>query len=97
MTVPVWHFYQSWFPRHLSTDRGLSQEQLKISRILYAAAGVGSLLGGWLSGQFVRRGVAFASSRLRVMLGCACLMPHPLAWLLLRSGNVHHSSKESSL
>ena len=36
---------------------------------------MGSLLGGWFSGQFVKRGVAPASSRLWVMLGCACIMP----------------------
>lgn len=75
ITDPVWYFYQFWFPKYLSADRQLSQEQLKITWIVYAAAGVGSLLGGWLSGQFVNRGVAPASSRLWVMLGCACIMP----------------------
>jgi ACS family hexuronate transporter-like MFS transporter len=75
ITDPVWYFYQFWFPKYLSADRHLSQEQLKITWIVYAAAGGGSLLGGWLSGQFVKRGVAPASSRLWVMLGCACLMP----------------------
>lgn len=75
ITDPVWYFYQFWFPKYLSTDRGLSQEQLKITWVVYAAAGAGSLLGGWLSGRWVKRGVAPASSRLRVMLGCACLMP----------------------
>ena len=75
ITDPVWYFYQFWFPKYLSADRQLSQEQLKITWIVYAAAGVGSLLGGWLSGQFVKRGVAPASSRLWVMLGCACIMP----------------------
>lgn len=75
ITDPVWYFYQFWFPKYLSADRGLSQEQLKITWLIYAAAGVGSLLGGWLSGQFVKRGIAPASSRLWVMLGCAVLMP----------------------
>ena len=75
ITDPVWYFYQFWFPKYLSADRQLSQEQLKITWIVYAAAGGGSLLGGWLSGQFVKRGVAPASSRLWVMLGCACIMP----------------------
>ncbi len=75
ITDPVWYFYQFWFPKYLSTDRHLSQEQLKITWIIYAAAGVGSLLGGWLSGQLVKRGGTPAASRLWVMLGCACLMP----------------------
>ncbi len=75
ITDPVWYFYQFWFPKYLSADRHLSQEQLKITWIVYAAAGVGSLLGGWLSGQLVKRGTAPAASRLWVMLGCACVMP----------------------
>jgi len=75
ITDPVWYFYQFWFPKYLSADRHLSQEQLKITWIVYAAAGVGSLLGGWLSGRLVNRGVAPATSRLWVMLGCACAMP----------------------
>lgn len=75
ITDPVWYFYQFWFPKYLHADRHLSQEQLKVTWIVYAAAGVGSLLGGWLSGRFVKRGVAPASARLWVMLGCACIMP----------------------
>ncbi len=75
ITDPVWYFYQFWFPKYLSADRYLTQEQLKISWAIYAAAGVGSLLGGWLSGRLVKSGMTPASSRLWVMLGCACLMP----------------------
>jgi ACS family hexuronate transporter-like MFS transporter len=75
ITDPVWYFYQFWFPKYLSADRHLSQDQLKITWIVYAAAGVGSLLGGWLSGQLIKRGTAPAASRLWVMLGCAAIMP----------------------
>jgi ACS family hexuronate transporter-like MFS transporter len=75
ITDPVWYFYQFWFPKYLNAERGLSQEQLKITWVIYAAAGVGSLFGGWLSGFLVKRGTAPASSRLWVMLGCACIMP----------------------
>ena len=75
ITDPAWYFYQFWFPKYLNTERHLSQEQLKITWIVYAAAGVGSLLGGWLSGRLVKRGIAPATSRLWIMLGCACLLP----------------------
>jgi ACS family hexuronate transporter-like MFS transporter len=75
ITDPVWYFYQFWFPKYLSADRQLSQEQLKITWIIYAAAGVGSVLGGWLSGRMVKRGAIPAASRLWVMMGCAGLMP----------------------
>jgi len=75
ITDPVWYFYQFWFPKYLHTERGLDQSQLTITWIVYAAAGVGSLMGGWLSGVLVKRQVAPAMSRLWVMLGCACLLP----------------------
>lgn len=75
ITDPVWYFYQFWFAKYLTSDRHLTQEQLKITWIIYAAAGVGSLVGGWLSGRLVSRGMAPARSRMWVMLGCACLMP----------------------
>jgi ACS family hexuronate transporter-like MFS transporter len=71
----VWYFYQFWFAKYLSTDRGLAQSDLTITWIVYAAAAVGSLAGGWLSGVLIKRGLAPAKARLWVMLGCACLMP----------------------
>jgi MFS transporter, ACS family, hexuronate transporter len=75
ITDPVWYFYQFWFAKYLSSDRHLDQEQLKITWVVYAAAGIGSLLGGWLSGLLVSRGMAPVRSRMWVMFGCACLMP----------------------
>jgi MFS transporter, ACS family, hexuronate transporter len=75
ITDPVWYFYQFWFPKYLSADRQLTQEQLKITWVIYAAAGVGSLLGGWLSGRIIKSGATPVASRMWVMLGCAALMP----------------------
>lgn len=75
ITDPVWYFYQFWFPKYLSTDRGLNQEELKITWLIYAAAGIGSLLGGLLSGAIIKRGSTPANSRMWVMLGCALMMP----------------------
>ena len=75
ITDPIWYFYQFWFPKYLSTDRHLSQEQLKITWIIYAAAELGSLLGGWLSGRIIKKGTSAVASRMWVMLGCAVIMP----------------------
>jgi len=75
LTDPAWYFYQFWFPKYLSADRQLSQTQLSVTWLVYAAAGAGSLAGGWYSGRLIRRGRAAADSRMRVMLVCACLMP----------------------
>jgi ACS family hexuronate transporter-like MFS transporter len=75
ITDPVWYFYQFWFAKYLNTERGLSQEQLTVTWVIYAAAGAGSLLGGWISGRLIHRGLGPVRSRLRVMLGCAILLP----------------------
>lgn len=75
LTDPVWYFYQFWFAKYLNTDRGVAQSDLTITWIVYAAAGVGSLAGGWLSGVLIKRGSDPLRARLWVMLGCACITP----------------------
>jgi ACS family hexuronate transporter-like MFS transporter len=74
-TDPIWFFYQNWFPKYLVTARGLTQADVKITWVLFLAAGLGSLVGGWLAGQLVKRGTAPFRARMYVMLGCACFMP----------------------
>lgn len=75
ITDPVWYFFQFWFPKYLASERHLSQEDLKITWIIYAAAGVGSLVGGWYSGKLIKNGKLPVQSRMYVMLACACIMP----------------------
>ena len=75
LTDPVWYFYQFWFAKYLNTGRGLDQGSLTITWIVYAAAGAGSLAGGWASGLLVKNGRSPVQARLWIMLGCACLMP----------------------
>ncbi len=75
LTDPVWYFYQFWFAKYLSSARGVEQNALTITWVVYAAAGVGSLAGGWLSGHLVKKGRHPVSSRLWIMLASACLMP----------------------
>jgi MFS transporter, ACS family, hexuronate transporter len=75
ITDPVWYFFQFWFPKYLSAERSLTQDDLKITWVIYAAAGVGSLFGGWLSGLFIKKGSMAVNSRMKVMFICACIMP----------------------
>lgn len=75
LTDPLWYFYQSWFAKYLVAERGLSQEQVSITWVVFLAADIGSVAGGWLSGLLIRRGRAPVASRLRIMLLCACLTP----------------------
>jgi MFS transporter, ACS family, hexuronate transporter len=75
LTDPVWYFFQFWFPKYLSSERNLSQNDLTITWVIYAAAGIGSLFGGWLSGKLIKNGKMPVKSRMTVMLICACVMP----------------------
>lgn len=85
ITDPVWYFYQFWFAKYLNTGRAVAQSDLTITWVVYAAAGVGSLAGGWFSGLLIKRGVPPVKARLLVMLGCACFMPVS-PWIATVSG-----------
>ena len=75
LTDPVWYFYQFWFAKYLFRDREVAQADLGITWVVFLAADLGCLLGGFLSAWFIRRGTPSATSRLRAMLICACLPP----------------------
>ncbi len=75
LTDPIWFFYQNWYPKYLVSARGFTQADIKITWVIFLFAGLGSLLGGWISGQFIKRGFAVRRVRLYTMLGCALFMP----------------------
>jgi ACS family hexuronate transporter-like MFS transporter len=78
LTDPVWYFYQFWMPKYLHTVRGLSQGEISIMWMIFLASDLGFLLGGFLSGRLIRRGLKASSSRLWVMLVSAALVPASL-------------------
>jgi ACS family hexuronate transporter-like MFS transporter len=93
LTDPVWYFYQFWFAKYLHDERGVSQLGLSITFVIFLAADLGSVGGGWFSGLLVKRGHAAPAARLRIMLLAACVMPLsvfvPLSgwlWLVLAVG-----------
>lgn len=95
LTDPVWYFYQFWFAKYLHQARELDQAALAITWVIFLAADVGVLTGGWLSGRLIQRKITPQASRLWVMLGCAVLMPFsalvPLAgplWVAMAFGMV---------
>ena len=75
MTDAVWYFYQFWLPKYLHDIRGVPQEGLTIIWVVFLAADIGFLSGGFLSGRLVRRGATPPAARLWIMLGCAALIP----------------------
>jgi ACS family hexuronate transporter-like MFS transporter len=84
LTDPVWYFYLFWFPKYLLTVRHLSMGQLaRVGWIVYLAAGIGTLLGGVVSGKLIRRGIIAGFAYRRIMLISAILIPlSPLAGLV---------------
>ena len=75
ITDPVWYFFQFWFPKYLRDVRGLDQKGVAIMWMIFAAATIGFILGGFLSGRLIKRGVIPAAARIWIMLISACLVP----------------------
>ncbi|MEO8126627.1 MAG: MFS transporter [Bryobacteraceae bacterium] len=72
----AWYFYLFWLPKYLYDVRGFDTKSVGYyAWIPYAAAGVGSLTGGWFSSWLLQRGSSLNASR-KITLGLsAALMP----------------------
>lgn len=72
----AWYFYLFWLPKYLYEMRHFDIKQVGyFAWIPYAAAGVGSLSGGWFSSRLIQRGHSLNFSR-KVALGAsAAVMP----------------------
>jgi MFS transporter, ACS family, aldohexuronate transporter len=91
MSDSAWYFYLFWLPKYLYDARGFDVKEVSYyAWIPYAASGVGSFLGGWLSSMFIGRGWSLDSSR-KFVLGLSALfmpvvmlVPHvPVSWALV--------------
>jgi ACS family hexuronate transporter-like MFS transporter len=81
----AWYFYLFWLPKYLYDVRHFDTKQVGyFAWIPYAAAGIGSLLGGWFSSRLIQRGRSLNFSR-KLALGAqrggdaAHLFRHPIA------------------
>jgi ACS family hexuronate transporter-like MFS transporter len=72
----AWYFYIFWLPKYLYDVHHFDTKQVGyFAWIPYAAAGVGSLLGGWFSSRLIQRGFSLNMSR-KIALGLsAAVMP----------------------
>jgi len=76
LSDPVWYFYLFWFPKYLMDARGRTLAEVgKIAWIVYLAADLGSIIGGWCSGPLIRRGMKPIPARIRVMTVAALIAP----------------------
>ena len=80
MTDPVWFFYLFWLPGFLlqaypEQAKGLSDLILPVI-LVYLISDVGSVVGGWMSTNFINRGMSVNWARKLTMLICAfCVLP----------------------
>jgi ACS family hexuronate transporter-like MFS transporter len=76
MTDPVWYFYLFWYPKFLSEARHLTLARIgRTAWVVYLAADIGAIAGGWASGWLMRRGLPTLNARRAVMTAAACLLP----------------------
>jgi ACS family hexuronate transporter-like MFS transporter len=76
MSDSAWYFYLFWLPKYLYDVRGFDVKHVSYyAWIPYAASGVGSFLGGWLSSSLLRRGYSLDFSRKFVLGLNAAFMP----------------------
>jgi len=72
LTDPIWWFFLFWLPKFFSTEHGLPMSGLGLPLVvIYNAACVGSIAGGWLPARFIKSGWSVNRARKTAMLVCA--------------------------
>ncbi|HEY2912483.1 MAG TPA: MFS transporter [Candidatus Angelobacter sp.] len=85
MTDPIWWFFLFWLPKFLNAKHGLELTALGPPLVvIYNAACIGSIGGGWLAARFLKAGWTVNRARKTTMLICA-LMIVPI----VAAANVH--------
>ncbi|HVO34624.1 MAG TPA: MFS transporter [Gemmatimonadales bacterium] len=81
LTDPVWFFYIFWLPKFLDARWGVKLTGLPLPLIIiYSAASVGSIAGGWASGALIKHGWSVNWARKLTMLVAAlAIVPTILA------------------
>lgn len=72
----AWYFYIFWLPKYLYEMRHFDIKQVGyFAWIPYAAAGIGSILGGWFSSRLIRQGRSLNFARKIALAASAAVMP----------------------
>jgi ACS family hexuronate transporter-like MFS transporter len=72
LTDPVWWLYLFWVPDFLNRNHGIDLRLVGPPLVvIYLVADVGSIGGGWLSSNLIKRGWSVNAGRKTAMLVCA--------------------------
>lgn len=86
MIDPVWWFYLFWIPDYMQREHGLHLAQIGVPiLVIYVISDLGSVAGGWLSSDLIRRKFSVNAARKWSMLICA-LSVVPIAIVYRVSG-----------
>ena len=77
LTDPVWWFYLFWLPSFLNKQYHMTKTDLALPiAVVYTMTTFGSIFGGWLSGNFIKKGWPIYKARMVAMLIFAlCVTP----------------------
>jgi ACS family hexuronate transporter-like MFS transporter len=82
---PVWYFYIFWFPEYLKRARHFSMASIgKYAWIPFLVAGLGNILGGWVSAWMLERGISLNVARKGGVTLFAVLMTSAIPAVLVR-------------
>ena len=71
-TDPIWWMFLYWLPKFFSTRHNLKLTELGAPLvIIYVAADIGSIAGGWFSSRLIQSGWSVNRARKTVMFCCA--------------------------
>lgn len=75
LTDAVWWFYLFWGAIFLAENHGVSIKEMGLPfLVIYLIADSGSILGGWLSGAFIKTGWSVNKARKITLLICALII-----------------------
>jgi MFS transporter, ACS family, hexuronate transporter len=103
LTDPVWWFYLFWIPSYFNTTYhlNLATSAIHVSTV-YVVASFGSILGGYLSGWFIKRGLpVYKARKISMFIFACCVVPiffvrytnsiWPAVWLISLAAAAHQA------
>jgi ACS family hexuronate transporter-like MFS transporter len=103
LTDPVWWFYLFWIPSYFNTTYhlNLTSSAIHVSTV-YVVASFGSILGGYLSGWLIKRGLpVYKARKISMFIFACCVLPiffvryttsiWPAVWLISLAAAAHQA------
>jgi ACS family hexuronate transporter-like MFS transporter len=77
LTDPIWWFYLFWLPSFLNKQYGMTKTELALPiAVVYTMTTFGSIFGGWLSGNLIKKGwEVYKARRTAMLLFALCVLP----------------------